>query len=75
VPTDNNLVERDLRSLTAARGDGGTNRSAWGAKAFANLKSIIRTCQKAWRGFFDYGLALVRATLGGTPRPLPLDSS
>ena len=22
----------------------GTNRSAWGAQAFANLKSVIRTC-------------------------------
>jgi transposase len=75
VPADNNLVERDIRSIAAARGDGGTSRSAWGARAFANLKSVIRTCQKAGRSFFDYGLALVRATLAGTPAPLPLDSS
>jgi hypothetical protein len=75
VPPDNNLVERDIRSLAAARSDGGTNRSAWGAKAFANLKSVIRTCQKAGWRFFDYGLALVRATLTSAPLPLPLDSS
>jgi transposase len=75
VPADNNLVERDIRSLAAARSDGGTNRSTWGATSFANLKSVIRTCQKAGRSFFAYGVALVRATLAGTPLPLPLDSS
>ena len=68
-------MERDIRSIAAARGDGGTNRSTWGAKAFANLKSVIRTCQKTGRSFFAYGLALVQATLAGTPLPSPLDSS
>ena len=77
VPSDNSAAERDIRSVAAARSDGGVNRTAWGATAFANIKSVVRTCQKQGRGFVDYGLSLVRATLAGQPPPLPLliDSS
>jgi hypothetical protein len=75
VPSDNNGGERDIRSLAAARSDGGTNRSAWGAKAFANLKSVVRTCQKNGVRFFDYMLQLVQAVLRQAAFPLPLDSS
>ena len=53
VPPDNNLAERDIRSVAAARSDGGVNRSDAGANAFANLKSIIRTCQKNGRNFLQ----------------------
>jgi hypothetical protein len=72
VPSDNSACERDIRSVAAARGDGGVNRTAWGATAFANIKSVVRTCQKQSRGFMDYGLSLVRATQIGDTPPLPL---
>ena len=74
VPADNNLAERDIRSVVAARGDGGVNRSDWGADAFATLKSVIRTCQKNGSNFLEYGLSVVRARQSGSVLPLPLDS-
>jgi transposase len=72
VPSDNSACERDIRSVAAARGDGGVNRTDWGATAFANIKSVVRTCQKQGRAFVDYGLSLVCATLTGNALPLPL---
>lgn len=72
VPATNNLGERDIRSVAAARSDGGVNRTAWGATAFARIKSVVRTCQKNGRRFLDYGLHLAQATLAGQPLPLPL---
>lgn len=71
VPSDNTACERDIRSVAATRADGGVNRTAWGATAFANIKSVIRTCQKQRRGFLEYGLSLVRTTLSGQPGSLP----
>jgi hypothetical protein len=71
VPPDNNLCERDIRSVAAARSDGGVNRTDWGATAFANIKSVVRTCQKRGASFFRYGLHLVQAALAGQPPPLP----
>lgn len=75
VPPDNNLGERDIRSVAAARSDGGVNRSASGAQAFANLKSIIRTCQKHSRNFLDYGLSVVNHLSDRDPLPLPCDTT
>jgi hypothetical protein len=72
VPPDNTPAERDIRSVAAARADGGVNRTAWGAQAFAHAKSVIRTCQKQGRNFLKYGLELVRATRADEPPPLPL---
>jgi len=72
VPADNNGGERDIRSLAAARSDGGTNRSAWGAAAFAHLKSVVRTCQKNGVRFLDYMLRLVDAALHRHTLPLPI---
>jgi transposase len=72
VPATNNLGERDIRSLAAARSDGGVNRTARGATAFARIKSVVRTCQKNGRRFLDYGLHLAQASLAGQPLPLPL---
>ena len=46
VPADNNGTERDIRSLAAARNDGGTHRADWSATAFARIKSIIVTGMK-----------------------------
>lgn len=74
VPPDNNLGERDIRSVAAARSDGGVNRAAWSAKAFATLKSVVRTCRKNGRNFLEYGLSVLRARQNGTPLPLPLDT-
>ena len=74
VPADNNTGERDIRSVAAARNDGGVNRSNWGAAAFATWKSVIRTCQKNGLNFLDYGLSVLRARPSSSPLPLPLDS-
>jgi transposase len=72
VPADNNGCERDIRSLAAARNDGGVHRAEWSAAAFARIKSVIATSLKnGWR-FIHYGLDAVRAKLKGDPMPLPL---
>ncbi|MBC8113352.1 MAG: IS66 family transposase [Candidatus Saccharimonas sp.] len=71
VPPDNNAGERDIRSVAAARADGGVNRTQAGATAFANLKSIIRTCQKHSRNFLNYGLSLIGLDEQSRPLPFP----
>lgn len=75
VPPENNLAERDIRSVAATRADGGVNRSRWGAHAFAVAKSIVRTCQKAGRNFFGYALDAVEQIQAGHPAPLPIDDT
>lgn len=72
VPADNNGTERDIRSLAAARSDGGTHRAAWSAAAFARIKSIIVTGMKNGVRFAQYGIEVVRAKLRGACLPLPL---
>jgi len=72
VPADNNGTERDIRSLAAARNDGGTHRADWSAAAFARLKSIIATGMKNGVRFIHYGIEVVRAKLQGAHLPLPL---
>lgn len=72
VPADNNGCERDIRSLAAARHDGGTHRAEWSATAFARIKSVIATSLKNGFRFIHYGLETVRATLQAQPPPLPL---
>jgi transposase len=72
VPADNNGTERDIRSLAAARNDGGTHRADWSAAAFGRLKSIIVTGMKNGVRFAQYGIDVVRAKLAGKPLPLPL---
>lgn len=72
VPADNNGSERDIRSLAAARSDGGTHRAEWSAAAFARIKSVIATGLKNGLRFIHYGLDTVRAKLNGQPLPLPL---
>jgi transposase len=74
VPADNNGSERDIRSLAAARNDGGTHRADWSAAAFARIKSIIVTGMKNGLRFIRYGLEAVRAKLTGAAMPLPLAS-
>jgi transposase len=75
VPADNNGSERDIRSLAAARSDGGTHRAEWSATAFARIKSVIVTGMKNGVRFINYGLEVVRAKLNGQPLPLPLANS
>ena len=75
VPPDNNSGEQDIRSVAAIRGDGGVNRTDWGAGAFAKLKSVVRSCQKNGLNFLEYGLSLLHARSAGLDLPLPLDSS
>ena len=72
VPADNNGSERDIRSLAAARSDGGTHRAPWSAAAFARLKSVIVTGMKNGVRFIQYGIEVVRAKLQGKRLPLPL---
>jgi Transposase IS66 family/zinc-finger binding domain of transposase IS66 len=75
VPADNNGTERDIRSLAAARNDGGTHRADWSATAFARIKSVIATGMKNGVRFIHYGIEVVRAKLAGEPLPLPLASA
>jgi transposase len=75
VPADNNGSERDIRSLAAARNDGGTHRADWSAEAFARIKSVIVTGMKNGVRFIHYGIDVVRAKLAGEPLPLPLASA
>jgi hypothetical protein len=72
VPADNNGCERDIRSLAAARNDGGVHRADWSAAAFARIKSVIVTSLKNGLRFIHYGLDAVRAQLKGDPMPLPV---
>ena len=72
VPADNNGTERDIRSLAAARNDGGTHRTDWSAAAFARIKSVIVTGMKNGVRFIQYGIEVVRAKLRGERLPLPL---
>ena len=72
MPADNNGTERDIRSLAAARSDGGTRRADWSAAAFARLKSVIVTGMKNQVRFIKYGFEVVRAQLRGERLPLPL---
>lgn len=72
VPADNNGCERDIRSLAAARNDGGVHRADWSATAFARIKSVIVTSLKNGLRFIHYGLEVVRAKLQGQPLPLPV---
>ncbi|WP_373649220.1 IS66 family transposase [Schlesneria sp. DSM 10557] len=75
VPPDNTPAERDIRSVAATRADGGVNRTDWGATAFANIKSIVRTCQKQGCQFLQYGLELIRAVQARQPTPLPVSQN
>jgi transposase len=72
VPADNNAAERDIRSVAAARADGGVNRTDANATSFANIKSIIRTCEKNALKFWDYGHQLLESLRHQLPPPLPL---
>ena len=69
VPPDNNLGERDIRSVAATRADGGVNRTKSGAEAFAKLRCIARTCRKHGRNFIDYAPSLIG--LDEKQQPLP----
>ncbi len=75
VPADNNGTERDIRSLAAARSDGGTHRADWSAAAFARIKSVIVTGMKNQVRFIQYGIEVVRAKLSGERLPLPLTAA
>lgn len=72
VPADNNGCERDIRSLAAARNDGGVHRAEWSAAAFARIKTVIVTSLKNGLRFIRYGMTVVQAQLQGDNPPLPL---
>ena len=72
VPADNNDAERDIRSLAAARNDGGTHRADWSAAAFARLKSVRVTGMKNQVRFIVYRIEVVHTHLRGERLPLTL---
>jgi transposase len=72
VPADNNGAERDIRSMAAARSDGGTHRAEWSAAAFGRIKSVIVTAMKNSLRFVEYGMEAVRAKLCAERLPLPV---
>ena len=73
VPADNNGTERDIRSLAAARNDGGTHRADWSAAAFARHQERDRHRHEEQRSASsEYGIEVVRAKLRGERLPLPL---
>ncbi|WP_145254124.1 IS66 family transposase [Planctomycetes bacterium Pan216] len=75
VPAEKNLAERDIRSVAAARSDGGVNRAAWSADAFAVAKTIVRTCQKNGLNFFRCALHAVTSRMPNQPLPLPISEA
>jgi hypothetical protein len=75
VPPDNNAAEQDIRSVAAARADGGINRTDWGAQAFGVAKSIVRTCRKNGLNFFHYALNALSTISSGQPAPLPFSDT
>jgi hypothetical protein len=72
VPADNNGTARDIRSLAAARSDGGTHRADWSAAVFARHKGVIVTGMKNQVRFIKYGIEVVRVKLRGERLTLPL---
>src|SRR5262249_12760142 len=72
VPADNNGTERDIRSLVAARNDGGTHRADCSATAFARLKGVIVPGIKTQVRFTRYGIEVARAKPRGERLPPPL---
>jgi hypothetical protein len=75
VPADNSGTERNIRSLAAARSDGGTHRADWSAAAFVRLQSVIVTGIKNRVRFVQYGIEVVRAKLPGERLSLPLPAT
>ena len=75
VPPDNNACERDIRSVAAARSDGGLSRTDWGASAFGVAKSVVRTCRKNGVNFFAYAQNALAHIFAGKPPPLPLSAT
>ncbi len=53
IPFDTNLAERHLRMIKARLKIIGCFRSAEGAAAFADLRSVILTARKAGRSILD----------------------
>lgn len=53
VPFDNNMSERDLRHIKTKTKVSGCFRSLEGTKAFANIRSIISTCNKQKKNIFE----------------------
>ena len=75
VPADHNGTERGIRSLAAARSEGGSHRADRSAAAFARLKSVIVTGMKNQVQVIRFGIEVVRAELRGEHRPLPLTAA
>lgn len=64
--------DTNIRSLAAARNDGGTHRTDGSAAAFARLKNEIVTEMKNQVRFIQYRIEVVCAKLRGERLPLSL---
>jgi transposase len=69
LPLTNNEAERALRHLGLARRIGNGTRTAQGARAFANLASIIETCRKRSVSPWPYLAEVLRQRRQGLPAP------
>ena len=72
VPADNNGTERDIRSMAAARSDGGTHRARLECHGVCPDQERRRDGDENGVRFIEYGLDVVRAKLSCSPLPLPV---
>ena len=53
-PFDDNLSERDLRAIKLKKKVSGCHRSVEGLKDYSNIRTIISTCIKQERSYFEF---------------------
>lgn len=66
LPFDNNLSERDLRATKLKKKVSGCHRSFEGLKDYSNLRTIIGTCTKQGKSYFEF----FRNILNNKPIPI-----
>jgi transposase len=67
VPPTNNGSEQALRPCVTFRKVTNCFRSKWGARLYADIRSVLETARRRAIGAFE----AIRLTLAGTPLPLP----
>lgn len=70
VERDNNRAEQGIRPNVVIRKISGGNRAASGASAHENLMSLIVTCRKMGKDWFDYGKAALKNYRDDVKEPL-----
>jgi transposase len=67
IPPTNNGSERALRPCVTFRKITNGFRTEWGARLYADIRSVIETARRRATGALD----AIRLTLAGTPLPIP----